>query len=245
MVNPGGQIGTSVDSLTRQYSVIAHNLANINTSGYKRTVNSFSKALTAQLGGGGDESLTAGKIELNSAVDFSQGSMLKTDRSLDVAINGTGFFVVETPQGPLYTRNGMFQANQQGQLIDPEGRIVSGEAGPIIIPGGVSVQEINIGEDGSISVAGSSLGKLKVVDFKEDEAKLFAVGKNCFGAPKDVQPGAAEKASVRQGYQENSNVNRMEEIVDLITVSRLYETNMKLLARRHDMAKSIIGVANG
>ena len=245
MVNPGGQIGTSVDSLTRQYSVIAHNLANINTSGYKRTVNSFSKALTAQLGGGADESLTAGEVKLNSALDFSQGSMLKTNRSLDVAINGKGFFVVETPQGPLYTRNGMFQVNQQGQLIDPEGRIVSGEAGPIIIPGGVSVQEISIGEDGSIGVAGGSLGRLKVVDFNEDEGKLFAVGKNCFGAPKDVQPGAAEKASVRQGYQENSNVNRMEELVDLITVSRLYETNMRLLVRRRENAKSILGVANG
>ena len=245
MVNPGGQIGTSVDSLTRQFSVIAHNLANINTSAYKRTVNSFSKALSAQLIGGGDESRTAGEIELNSAIDFSQGSMLRTDRSLDMAINGKGFFVVETPQGPLYTRNGMFQVNQQGQLIDHDGRIVSGEAGPIIIPGGVSVQEISIGEDGSIGVDGGSLGKLKVVDFKEDEGKLFSVGKNCFGAPNDVQPGAAENASVRQGYQESSNVNRMEEIVDLITVSRLYETNMKLLARRHDNAKSILSVANG
>ncbi len=245
MVNPGGQIGTSVDSLTRQYSVIAHNLANINTSGYKRTVNSFSKALTAQLRGGGGESGTAGEVKLNSAIDFSQGSMLKTNRSLDMAISGKGFFVIETPQGPLYTRNGMFQVNQLGQLIDHEGRMVSGEAGPIIIPGGVSVQEISIGEDGSIGVAAGPLGKLKVVDFKEDEAKLFSVGKNCFGVPKDVRPGAAEKASVRQGYQESSNVNRMEEIVDLITVSRLYETNMKLLARRHENAKSILGVANG
>ena len=245
MVNPGGQIGTSVDSLTRQFSVIAHNLANINTSGYKRTVNSFSKALTAQLIGGGDESGMAGEVKLNSAVDFSQGNLLKTDRSLDMAINGKGFFVIETAQGPLYTRNGMFQANQQGQLIDHEGRIVSGEAGPIIIPGGVSVQEISIGEDGSIGVDGGSLGKLKVVDFNEDEAKLFPVGKNCFGAPKDVQLGAAENASIRQGYQEKSNVNQMEEVVDLITVSRLYETNMKLLARRHENAKSIIGVANG
>ena len=107
------------------------------------------------------------------------------------------------------------------------------------------MREISIGEDGNISVAGGSLGKLKVVDFKEDEGNLFAVGKNCFGAPKDVQPVAAEKASIRQGYQENSNVNRMEELVDLITVSRLYETNMRLMVRRRENAKAILGVANG
>lgn len=245
MVNPGGELGTSVNSLTKQFSVIAHNLANINTSGYKRTVNSFSRVLMAQLGGGQDDSVPAGRIKINSILDFSQGSLLKTGWSLDVAINGKGFFIVETPDGPLYTRNGMFQINLQSQLVDQEGRMVAGESGPIIIPSGVSVQEINIAEDGNISAGGGSLGRLKIVDFREDEGKLFAVGKNCFAAPQDVRPGVAEKASVRQGYQENSNVNRMEELVDLITVSRLYETNMKLLVRRRENAKAILGVAKG
>ena len=244
MVNPGGELGTSVNSLTKQYSVIAHNLANINTAGYKRTVNSFSRELMARLSDVQEVSVPEGRIKIDSALDFSQGSLLKTDRSLDAAINGKGFFVVETPDGPLYTRNGMLQVNLQGQLVDQEGRIVSGAEGPIIIPSGVSVQEINIGEDGNINTAGGSLGRLKVVDFKEDEGKLFAVGKNCFGAPNDVQPGAAEEALTRQGYQENSNVERMEEVVGLITVSRLYETNMKLLMRRQENAKAIIGVAN-
>ena len=244
MVNPGGQLGSSVSALTNDYYIIAHNLANINTAGYKRKVNSFTRELMAQLSKVEDESVPEGQIKINSVLDFSQGSLLKTDRSLDVAINGKGFFVVETPDGPLYTRNGMFQVNQQGQLVDHEGRIVSGAEGPIIIPSGVSVQEINIGEDGNINTAGGSLGRLKVVDFKEDEGKLFAVGKNCFGAPNDVQPGAAEEALTRQGYQENSNVERMEEVVGLITVSRLYETNMRLLARRRENAKAIIGVAN-
>ena len=244
MVNPGGELGTSVNSLTKQYDVIAHNLANINTAGYKRTVNSFSRELMARLCEVEDESVPEGQIKINSVLDFSQGSLLKTDRSLDAAINGKGFFVVETPDGPLYTRNGMFQVNLQGQLVDDEGRIVSGLDGPIIIPSGVRVQEINIGEDGNINTAGGSLGRLKVVDFKEDEAKIFSAGRNCFGAPRGVQPGAAEKVSIRQGYQENSNVNRMEELVDMITVSRLYEINMKLLVRRRENAKAIIGVAN-
>ncbi|MHC5060035.1 MAG: flagellar hook-basal body protein [Planctomycetota bacterium] len=245
MDNPGGQLGTSIDSLTNQYGVIAHNLANINTSGFKRTVNSFSKALMNQLDQGADGAVGSGEIEFNSAIDFSQGSLLRTERSLDVAVDGKGFFVVETPDGPLYTRNGMFQVNQQGQLVDHEGRMVSGDGGPIVIPPGVGVGDISIGDDGSIGSPGGPLGKLQLVDFKEDEGKLIPVGKNCYAAPGDVSPAAAENAMIRQGYKESSNVSRMEEVVDLMTVSRLYELNMKLLVRRQEMAKTIIGVANG
>ena len=244
MVNPGGELGTSVDSLTKQYSIIAHNLANINTAGYKRTVNSFSRELLSRLSDVQNEADPEGQINIDSGVDFSQGSLLKTQRSLDLAINGKGFFVVETPSGAFYTRNGMFQVNLQGQLVDDEGRMVSGTDGPIIIPSGVSVQEISIDEGGDISTTAGSLGRLKIVDFKEDESELFPVGKNCFGAPQGLQPAVAEKALVRQGYQENSNVNRMEEVVNLMTVSKLYEMHMRLLVRRRENAKTIIGVAN-
>ncbi len=244
MVNPGGQLGSSVSALTNDYYIIAHNLANINTAGYKRKVNSFTRELTRQMSDGPDGSVPEGEISINSVFDFSQGSLLKTNRSLDAAINGKGFFVVETPDGPLYTRSGVFQVNPQGQLVDLEGRMISGDGGQIVVPAGVSVQQVDIGENGSVSADGKALGRLKVVDFKEDEGKLFPAGKNCFGAPEGVVPGAAEKASIKQGYQENSNVERMEEVVGLITVSRLYETNMKLLARRHENAKAVIGVAN-
>ena len=122
--------------------------------------------------------------------------------------------------------------------------MISGDSGPIVIPADVSVLQVNIAEDGNVSADGSSLGRLKIVDFKEDEEKLFPAGKNCFGAPEGVVPAAAKKALIKQGFQENSNVERMEEVVGIITVSRLYETNMKLLARRHENAKAIIGVAN-
>ena len=244
MVNPGGQLGSSVSALTNDYYIIAHNLANINTAGYKRKVNSFTRELTRQMSDGPDGFVPEGEISINSVFDFSQGSLLKTNRPLDAAINGKGFFVVETPDGPLYTRNGVFQVNPQGQLVDLEGRMISGDGGPIVVPADVSVQQVNIAEDGSVRADGKALGRLKVVDFKEDEEKLFPAGKNCFGVPEGVVPAAAQKALIKQGFQENSNVERMEEVVGLITVSRLYETNMKLLARRHENAKTIIGVAN-
>ena len=244
MVNPAGQLGSSVNALTDEYYAVAHNLANINTAGYKRRVSSFSRELMEQMSGDSSMSVPQGEISVTNVIDFSQGSLLKTERSLDVAISGKGFFIIETPNGPLYTRNGAFDTNPQGQLVDLEGRIVAGANGPIVIPAGVSVQQVAISDDGGVRAGNAALGRLKVVDFEEDEDKLVAVGKNCFAAPEDVTPAAAQKTLMKQGYQENSNVQRMEELVNLVTVSRLYETNMRLLQRRQENAKVILGVAN-
>lgn len=243
MVNSTGQIGSSISALTREYHNIAHNLANINTTGFKRKVNSFSLELKGQMSGGPEQSPISGAIRINEALDFSPGTLLGTSRPLDTCINGKGFFEVETPDGPLYTRNGVFQINSNGQLVDLEGRIVAGTDGPIVIPGTVSELQINIAEDGEISADGTLLGKFKIVDFKENEKELVPTGKNCFMAPEGVEPGVAENAMIRQGYRENSNVQRMEELVGLITVSRLYEMNMNLLRKRRENAKAMIDVA--
>ncbi len=243
MVNSTGQIGSSISALMREYSNIAHNLANINTTGFKRKVNSFSLELKGQMSSGPEQSPISGAIRVNEALDFSPGTLLGTSRPLDTCINGKGFFEVETPDGPLYTRNGIFQINSNGQLVDLDGRIVAGTDGPIVIPGGVSELQINIAEDGEISADGTLLGKLKIVDFKENEQELIPTGKNCFMAPEGVEPGDAENAMIRQGYRENSNVQRMEELVNLIAVSRLYEMNMGLLKKRHENAKAMIDVA--
>jgi flagellar basal body rod protein FlgG len=121
---------------------------------------------------------------------------------------------------------------------------VAGKDGTIVIPAGVSELQINIAEDGEISADGTLLGKLKIADFKENEKELVPTGMNCFRAPDGVVPGDAENAMVRQGYRENSNVQRMEELVNLITVSRLYEMNMNLLRKRQENAKAMIDVAN-
>ena len=78
--------------------------------------------------------MPASEVKATGSVDLSQGSLLTTGRSLDVAINGKGFFVIETENGPLYTRNGVFQVGNSGQLVDLDGRLVAGEAGPIVVP---------------------------------------------------------------------------------------------------------------
>ena len=236
MGTPIQATGLNMAAMTTHYRVITNNLANANTAGFKRQIGSMS-----QSGGG----TSAGKIKDSVSVDFGQGRLVHTGRPMDFALDGDkGFFVIETPQGPLYTRNGVFRANAQGQIVDAAGRMVSGEAGPLVIPPSVGVTGINVAKDGQISGAGQSIGKIKVVEF-DDPTKLTPAGGVSFKAPDGVSPKAATKTGVHQRFQEGSNVVAVEELVDLITLSRLYEGNFKSIGAQDDRMKSIIKVAMG
>jgi len=223
------QISSTIDGLTQEFNIIAHNLANVSTAGYKRKCSTFSKSLMAQ--GAGTIEETGGEAELYATFDFSQGTFVGTGRSLDFALHGKGFFVVETPDGPLYTRNGMFRLDQNGQIADSSGRTVAGQAGPISIPPGTGLSQISVSSDGNISAD------------KEDE--LIAAGLNCFMAPETAVPQPPENLLVRQGFQESSNVQMVEELVDMIMVTRLYEANMKFMSVNKDTLDSLLGVAMG
>jgi flagellar basal-body rod protein FlgF len=235
-------MGTSVSSLTQEYATITHNLANVSTSGYKRRVNAFSQILDEVRGI--DRNGTGSPIS-TLGVDFSQGHLVQTSRSLDFALEGKGFFVIETPAGPLYTRNGSFQINGHGQIVDSQGRIVAGSGGAITVPKEVPMSELTIASDGRVSAAGTEIGKLKVVEFSNPSSELTPAGTNCFSASTASKPLDSKETTVSQGYQESSNVNGMEELVGLLTVTRLYESNMKVLASRGDADKSMLTVAMG
>lgn len=232
------QVGSTLNELTREFNIITHNLANVSTAGYKRRCNAFSKSLLAQE----PAAEASGEVSLNTTFDFSQGEAVQSGRSLDFALCGKGFFVVETPEGPLYTRNGLFHLNQNGQIVDSAGRIIAGEGGPISIPPNTELSQISVSSDGSISADGIPVGKFKLVDFGDGESELVAVGVNCFGAPEN-RTEEAENLIVKQGFQESSNVQMVEELVDMMMVSRLYEANMKFISARMDTSQSIIGVA--
>jgi len=238
-----GEITASINALTQEYYTIAHNLANVSTVGYKRRRNEFVQELAGLEGKTSAE--PSGEVTVVGVLDFSQGALQQTQRGLDVALSGKGFFVVETPTGPLYTRNGVFHTNQQGQLVDSEGRLIAGEAGPIVIPQGMGLSGLNISEYGGISAGGTTFGKFRLMDFGENEKDLVSVGTSCFQAPEGVNPVAAEEAVVKQGYRESSNVNAVEELVKLMAVTRLYESNMKILAAEQQNSSSILSVAAG
>lgn len=232
--------GSNIAGLVRHYQVITHNLANANTSGFKREICSMS--LT-------DEATSAdadvGTITDHISVDFRQGRLVPTGRPLDFALEGDNvFFVVETPQGPLYTRNGVFRTNAQGQLVDAAGRTVAGEGGPIVVPPSVSVTGIGVTRDGQISAAEQTIGKFRLVEFDEP-AQLIRASGVTFRAPEGLSPKPAAKVVVHQGFQEGSNVVAVTELVDLITLSRLYEANFKTIETQDDLMQSIIQVAMG
>ena len=207
MAEIAAQVSASLDALTREFDVIAHNLANVSTVGYKRRCSAFSEALgqatTGTEGSGEEESSQA-------VFDFSQGHLIQTDRVLDCALHGKGFFVVETPDGPLYTRHGVFETNQNGQVVDLSGRIVAGTAGPLVVPANVGLSRVHIGSDGRVSADGAAIGQFRVVEFADNEDQLVPAGENCFWAPEDVDPMDVENPVVKQGFREASNVRLID-----------------------------------
>lgn len=203
---------------TQALDIVANNLANLNTAGYKRETE-FYEALTAAMHGGGK--LGA----LNSAVNqfgvlsgqsfvMSPGTLNQTGNPLDLALQGDGFFAVKGPQGPLYTRNGKFMVDNKGHLLTGEGYPVMGINGPITLPPG----KVSVGSDGAISVGDALAGKILVVHFPP-KTQLQAEGSSNFTAPAGAAV-ATPAPHVREGYLENSNVNPVEEEVNLVTMQR-------------------------
>lgn len=240
MANSMTQISASIDALEREFDSIAHNMANVSTVGFKRRCNSFNQALAAQEGGAEGSANTA-----PGSFDFSQGTLVKTDRTLDLGLYGKGFFVLESPDGPLYTRHGMFTTNQNGQIVDTAGRLVAGTTGAVIVPPSVDVSEIRVDRTGRVTAGGIPLGQFRLVEFGDKEPKLVGMGSSCFAAPQDVKPRDATEILVQQGYTEASNVKLVDELVNMIMVSRLYEANMKYMTANKDNSSSAISVAMG
>ncbi|MEA3367214.1 MAG: flagellar hook basal-body protein, partial [Planctomycetota bacterium] len=235
---------SALTGLADEYHAIAHNLANANTTGYKRLVGTYT--VSGPLAGASGETAATGGTatapQASTGIDFSQGRLVRTGRSLDAALSGKGFFVLETDRGERYTRNGVFRANAQGQLVDGAGRTVAGEGGPVMIPTSVSPMQVAIASDGRILAGGTAIGQLRIVEF-EDPSVLEPEGSGAFVAPADAQPGPAQDTTVQQGFQEGSNVDAVTELVGLIQVTRLYQANVQVMADTGDRAKDLLRIA--
>ena len=234
--------GWSLEALQRQFQAITHNLSNADTVGYKSRRASFARVLEPLLQNNPATAGLGGRIVGNISADLTQGALTRTGRALDLALDGEGFFVIETPEGPLYTRSGTFRANEQNQLVDAAGRTVAGDGGQIVIPNTVSTEKVHVSRDGTVSAGGQSIGKLRIVKF-DDPGKLVPLNASCFRAPAGATPQADEQAEVHQGYRETSNVNIVEEMVNLIMVTRMYEANLKTVTVQDERMKSILQVA--
>ncbi len=238
----GTQISASVSDLMREFELITNNLANVNTAGFKRSCNTFSKVLQQSLG---NDDGTVSNAERVEGVDFTQGNLIQTGRPLDFALCGEGFWVIETSTGPLYTRTGNFQLNQNGQIVDGQGRIVAGQNGPINLPLNTDLSQVNVSAGGVISIDGTTIDQFQIVAFGDDQKKLQSIGAGCFTISEEIDPKPAKDIVIRQNFQEGSNVQMIEELVDMIMVTRMYEANMSFLKAGSELSNSLINVAMG
>ena len=242
MTDINTQVKNSLTNLMSEFDAITHNIANVSTVGYKRRFSDIAKELMQNQG-----LVDAEDSDIFGAAtfDFSQGSLKETGSKLDLALYGEGFFKIETPEGAYYTRNGMFHLNQNGQLVDSQGRMVSAESGTIVVPSTSNLSNIHVASDGTISDGETTIGQIKIVSFGDKMNELIPVGMNCFSCPDDVDELKPESAVVKQGYLESSNVQVVDELVDMIAVSRLYQANMKFITTKSDNGKNIMNVAMG
>ena len=240
MAGIADEVSTSIAALTREFETITHNLANTSTVGFNRKTNAFSLSLDPE------EEYSPGTVDPDSTFDFSQGNIVETGRPLDIALFGQGFFVIETPEGPLYTRNGMFGTDENGQIVDSVGRIVAGEGGSITIPNNIGISQLHVSSDGTVSAGPTTIGKFMIVDFGDNEGKLLPTGDSCYSMPDmTVEALPAERIVVKQKYQEASNVKVVEELVDMIFVTRLYEANVKAITSQQEASASLMSLAMG
>jgi len=220
---------TGMNAAAERHEIIARNLAHAAVPGFRRQL-LVSQTFESAIDGAfqppsGREAW--GVATKGAVTDFGQGTLLRTDQPLDVAIDGSGFFAVRTPDGQvLYTRNGSFERSATGDLVTSEGYPVEGEGGAISIPPETPLNRITIGTDGSVSADGVQIGKLQLVDFA-DPTKLQPVGATMFAA-KDLESSAAT-GRVVQGAREQANVSAVEELIAMLVGMRHYEASQRAL----------------
>ena len=200
--------------------IVANNVANVSTAGYRGQLPAF-ESLIAQTAGpamNGWERLANEQSMMNGTrLDLGEGNLERTGSPLNFAIEGPGFFAVQSKAGTAYTRNGSFHVSAAGQLVTAAGDAVVGETGPITIPSG----EVSVSKDGTVSVNGAVAGKLRIIEFSTN-TPLEPLGESYYSAPaKSAQPAAA--SSVRQGMLESSNVSPVAAMVSLISAQRQAE----------------------
>ncbi|NLJ87877.1 MAG: flagellar basal-body rod protein FlgF [Epulopiscium sp.] len=233
---------TSAIGMTTQFKrmdVISNNLANADNTGFKKDIvvsRSFPEELTKRINdqkNGFSNNQNIGRMSLGLYVDevytnFRQGSLAQTSDPFNLALEGRGFFAIQGEDGvERYTRDGSFVLNSDGRLMTKEGNLVLGENGVISLEQG----DVRIDEEGNIFLDNELVDRLRIVNFDNPET-LRKVGDNLLERSNQTQEIAFE-GRVTQGFLETSNVNVVDEMIDMITATRIYEANQKAI-QTHD-----------
>ena len=238
MDNPGYVTLSRQTGLLKNLNVIANNLANISTDGFRRESVAFTEVLKRLdiQGGSLSQADARGRI-----TDFTQAELHPTGGSFDFAIEGDGFFLIETPEGPALTRAGSFARSVEGELVTSDGNRVLGEGeAPLFFP--AEAEKIKVATDGTISADGQPVGQIALVTV-EDKSTLTRSGSGLFTAQEGFVP--AENAALFHGFVEKSNVDPVREITRMIEVQRAYEMGQSFLSTEDERMRQVIRVMGG
>ena len=224
-------------ALRRQMDVVANNIANLNTTGFKAEQLLFEEYLDP-VARDRDFLLPDQRLSFTedwtTIHDMSVGAIVQTGNPLDVALQGEGFLVVQTPQGERWTRAGSLQLDASGVLVDLDGNPVMGEGGPIQFGGAET--DVAIAEDGTVSSSAGIKGRLRMVEFA-DPQETARDGNNLFSGGTPIQATATR---LMQGALEKSNVSGVGEMTEMIRVQRSYESLASIMQQQDDMRRSAI-----
>jgi flagellar basal-body rod protein FlgF len=219
-----------------QYQVHASNLANVNTTGFRRAivaVRAFRDDLSASLGLGATQ--RGGATADGQRLDLAAGPVQSTGNPLDLALDGPGMFVVQTPAGERYTRAGDFSVSADGRLVTTDGLAVLGEGGPIVVRG----SEVTVTGPGVVTVDGRLAGRLRLVE-PAPQAQFSAVGRSLLAASAVVP---ASQTKVLQGCLEGANARSVEELTAMMRGARSYEANSQALRAQDEALGELVRAA--
>lgn len=235
---------TGASHILQQQAAVSENLANTNTPGFRAAINTFR---AVPLVGEGLPTRTF-VVDSTAGADFTPGSMEPTGRDLDIAIDGKGWIAVQTPDGnEAYTRNGSFKITENGILQTRSGLNVLGDAGPITLPPN---EHVTIAKDGTISTVPTGakpaeviiVGRIKLTNPPENQ---LVRGEEGLFRPRDGAPAEADnQVTVVVGNLESSNVSTVEAMVNMITLARQFDTQMKMLQSADNNAKAASSILN-
>ena len=233
MDNAGYTTLTRQSGLMAEMQAVAHNLANMSTTGFRREGVIFSEYVKAL--DGAEPSLSMATANTRQ-IDLSQGSLTQTGGTFDLAIQGDGFFLIDTAQGQRLSRAGSFTPSAEGELVTADGnRLLDNGGAPVFVP--PDARSISVAADGTLSADGRPLSQIGLWQ-PTDPLDLIHEAGTMFKADKGVEP--VEGGTILQGYLEDSNVNPILEITRMIEVQRAYELGQTFLDREDQRIRGVI-----
>jgi len=218
--------------LMREMQVVANNIANSATTGYRQEGLIFSEFIQS---GPGQSSMSMSRANIRNT-SMEQGSLTQTNGTFDLAIEGDGFFMVETPMGERLTRSGAFSPNADGDLVTADGnRVLDAGGSPVFVPG--DAETIHIAPDGTVSADGSPLGQIGLF-MPADKHTLVREDGVMFRVDGDIEE--TDQAQILQGFVEGSNVNAISQVARMIEIQRAYEMGQSFLETEDQRIRNAI-----